>query len=131
MKDYTDNINIKNINNHKNNNIIIQPHNSSWIIYNFENPLNYDKANFKNNFKKYSNYSIYINPKNRLIDDDQENQNISSHDKKRKKIKSYSKFQIRLQNNMDNNNYINNISRTNNSKYKSNKNKGLNVSNDN
>ena len=32
---------------------------------------------------------------------------------------------------MDNNNYINNISRTNNSKYKSNKNKGKNVSNDN
>ena len=130
VKDYTDNINLKNIISNNNNNSTIQTHNSSQRKYNFENPLNYDKENIKNNFKKYSNYSTYINQKNKSFDG-QENQNISSHDKKRKKTKSSSKPQIKLQNTFDNNNYINKISKTNNPKYKNNKNKGLNVSNDN
>jgi hypothetical protein len=84
----------------------------------------------KNNFKKYSNYSTYINQKNKLVDE-VDNENIPMQDNRRKKTKSSSKPRMRLQNNIDNNEYMNKISKTNNPKYKKNKNRLLNVSNDN
>ena len=128
LNDFTDNINMTNIIN--NNNSAIPAHNSSQNKYNFENPLNYDKENMKNNFKKYSNYSTYINQKNKLVDE-VDNENIPMQDNRRKKTKSSSKPRMRLQNNIDNNEYMNKISKTNNPKYKKNKNRLLNVSNDN
>jgi hypothetical protein len=128
LNDFTDNINMTNIIN--NNNRAIPAHNSSQNKYNFENPLNYDKENMKNNFKKYSNYSTYINQKNKSFDEIN-NENTPMQDNRRKKTKSSSKPRMRLQNNMDNNEYMNKISKTNNPKYKKNKNRVLNVSNDN
>ena len=118
----------------------IQTKNSNKSKYNFDNPLNYDKENM--DFKKYLNYSNFINQKNKSFekpknnnDDSNININVNLNIKKMRKNKSTTKPSIKLNNTKNiNHNRINTMSNMNNSRHRNNNkynNRDLNISNDN